>query len=239
MNCASNTCRFFLCSAFLLLPLSLAAHDFRIDRLNGQYRLYYGHEGGADHKSDRLLKIKKLRSAECLTASKREALLPIANEGDLIFKIKGRCDAVLIRYASGQFTKTTTGTVELPRSMTENAVHSWISYEYLKRLELDSLPAPEWSRPFGERLEITPIFSGNPKEGDWVTLLVTEYGRPLASVPVASDGDVRGVTDANGRIRLRMQHHRWQIFQATLRRPMTGDTDEEVHTATLQFDLNG
>lgn len=229
----------YLC--LLLLPVGLSAHNFRLDRVENGYRLYYGHDGMADHNGPEGLQIEKFRSGECVNASGKQTLLPIPT-GDGIFFMGPRCDVILIRYRSGHFTKTTTGTVELPKRRTRNALHSWISFEYIKRIDLDTTPETGWNRPSGEGLEITPFFSGAPTRGGWVTLLVTENGKPLSSVPVAVEDDVRGATDSQGTIRLRLGSRPAQLFQATVRRPLSNaspDADEEIHTATLQFDIKG
>lgn len=228
-----------LLSSALFLPLSLRAHDLRLDRVENGYRLHYGHEDLVDHQGTNSLRIDKFRSGECLDGPKREALSPVQKAGELFFA-RLRCNIVLIRYHAGHFTKTTTGTLESSKRQTRNALHSWVSFEYIKRIELDRTPEAEWSLPLGEPVEITPLFRGRPEAGGWITLLVTENGKPSPSVPVAVSGETRGATDPIGTIRLRLRPHPSQLFQATVRRPLSSmEADEEIHTATLQFEIKG
>ena len=76
------------------------------------------------------------------------------------------------------------------------------------------------------------------KEGDKARLLVTLRGEPLAGAVVAYDGRERGLSDAKGRINIRLKHGGLQFSQAGFTEPGDGlKCDEIVHAATLVFTI--
>jgi nickel transport protein len=138
--------------------------------------------------------------------------------------------------SSGYWTKTAWGTTNVPKTGVAGVLESWLSEETIKRIERWTAAA---ARPLAERLELTPL--ADPlalAPGDKLRLLVTLGGRPVAGVPVAYDGDVRGTTAADGTIALRIRRPGLQMIRASAEAPLAdGRADTVVRAATLNFEL--
>jgi nickel transport protein len=74
--------------------------------------------------------------------------------------------------------------------------------------------------------------------GDKLRLLVMLDGKTVAGAAVSYDGRLRGITDENGRINIRIRRAGLQMIQATLSLPYPGpEADETVHTTMLNFEV--
>lgn len=238
------SCRLFVPrgSAWLLaiwmlgggLP-GLGAHDLWLEREQGSVVLRYGHIKSGDHDPLSLvLEPARLREAICQTASGRTAMSFALTQGRVA--ARGSCDALAVSYEGGYFSKTVNGTVRLPRNQATNVLKSWISFEYVKRIDAWNAAT---SLPVGQRLEITPQSSiETVSVGQKITFLATANGAPVSGVVLAVHDEPKGVTDSRGLVNIRIREKGTQLFTATqvvpLKRP---DADEEIHTARIQFEV--
>ncbi len=146
------------------------------------------------------------------------------------------CAVVYVLTSSGYWTRTPFGTKRVPKNEAKGPIESWLSQESVKRID-------EWSKELGGpvtgELELSP--TRNPlilREGKKVRLLATFRGEPVEGIGVAYDGEARGMTDASGRVNIRLRHGGMQIIQASYSEP--GDSimaDEVIHTTSLVFEI--
>lgn len=213
----------------------LGAHDLWLESVQGGVVLRYGHiKSEVPDPLNLVLESARVRDAICQTAAGRTAVRFSLTQGQLVGR--GSCDALAVTYEGGFFSKTVNGTVRLPRNQASNVLKSWISFEYVKRIDAWNAAT---SRPVGQRLEITPQSSiESASVGQKITLLVTSNGAPLSGVVLAVHDEPRGVTDSRGLVNIRIREKGTQLFTATqvvpLKRP---DADEEIHTARIQFEV--
>lgn len=148
--------------------------------------------------------------------------------------------ALLIHLSSGFWTKTPDGTVNLPPDSTVQPLTSWRSYESLKWLA----KGDAWALRLGagegdDALELLPLEDPFAlHRGDKLTVRLVSGERPIADAVVAYGGRVRGRTDNEGRINIRLKHSGMQLLTASWVRPdPTGRCERIVTTTALQFEL--
>jgi nickel transport protein len=220
----------------LLCSLSTAAsaHEYWVDRDNGQYVLHQGHKtavhrGAASIAYDPASVVR----VECLDESgKSRVLIPHGTP----VRVDGSCAAVNFYLDHGYWTKTAYDTLNKPKNEVKGALQSWRSHENVTRLN-------QWTAALAQPAGVGLVLSlpANPdrlKTGDKFTVVVTLDGAPRADVPVAYAGETRGVTDAGGRINLKIRHTGLQQISASLEAPLTdGKADTLIRAATLNFML--
>lgn len=224
----------FLCLA--LLGGAVQAHDLWLEAAGADYLLLQGHRHSA-HAGAELVAYDpaRVRDAICVDAGGRER--PLAVPATHPVRLAGPCSVLQLRHVSGFWTKTPWGTHNQPKTAVDGAVlASWHSDESLKRVGTWS---PAAARPLGRGLEISP--QRDPfalAVGDKLSVRVTDEGRPLAGVPVAYAGEMRGVSGADGTIAIRLRRPGIQLISATLDEPrIDGQADRSLRTATLQFEV--
>ncbi len=222
---------------FFLLVCSSAtlAHDLWIERSGPLHTLAYGHERSG-HEGAKALEYKPeiVKQAACFAADGRE----IAAERGHAYPVtlQGDCAASGFHVSSGYWSKTPYGTKNLPKSEVSAVLDSWQSVENIKRID-------RWGnglgRPLSRHLELVP--DDNPlklKVGDKLRLTAWFQGKPATGVTVAYFGKPRGVSDAQGRINIRLQNPGFQLIQASLELPLNDSkADRTVHAGSLQFEL--
>lgn len=222
-------------ACLLAAPGSALAHDLWIERDGPLFTLAYGHERSA-HEGAKTLEYapESVRQAACFNAAGRQIDAELRRGYPAT--LKGDCAASWFFVSSGYWSKTPYGTKNVAKDQAGAVIESWLSLETVKRID-------RWGPGLGHalrrELELVPL--ENPlalKAGDKLRLAVWFQGRPAAGVSVAYFGKPRGVTDAEGRINIRLQHPGFQLLQASLERPLDdGKADKAVHAAGLQFDL--
>lgn len=232
-------CRHLLSNLSLLTLLGgvssgIAAHEYWVDHEGSQFVLRQGHKtavhsGAASIAYDPASVVR----VECLDESgKRRVLIPHGTP----VRIDGSCAAVNFYLDNGDWTKTAYDTLNKPKNEVKGALQSWRSHENVTRLN-------QWSaalaRPAGVGLALSlPANPDRLKTGDKFTVAVTLDGAPRAEVPVAYAGETRGVTDAEGRINLKIRHAGLQQISASLETPLNdGKADALIRGATLNFML--
>lgn len=224
--------------ALLLFAAALpaAAHDLWLERDGGDFVLRHGHRHAAAHAGPEAVAYapSAVRAARCVEDAGGSRALPQPSAAPA--RLAGGCAALLVAFSTGEWTKTPWRTENRPKGAVADALDSWRAEESLKRIER-WLPAT--ARPLGAALELTPL--ADPfaaRVGDKLSVLVTAAGRPLAGVPVAYDGNTRGVSDADGRIAIRVRHGGLQALAASIELPLAdGRADRLLRSAGLQFEL--
>ncbi len=151
-------------------------------------------------------------------------------------KISGDCATLYTTFSTGFWTQTAWETKNQAKTGLSGVIKSWYSAESLKRIE-------RWTthslKPIGLGLEITPM--SNPfllKAGDKLIVLITEGAQPVAGIPVAYAGEVRGFSGADGKVAIRLRQGGLQLLAASFESPLTdGQADVAIHTASIQFEI--
>lgn len=204
------------------LICSLFAHDMWID---DALILHYGHiEAKGSHGEEKEIKKDAIDKVYCSTNSD-------------IFEVeskepKANCDTLFIVLNEVYYTKTPYGTKEQPKDKTKMAISSFKSIESAKRINNDSSV-----QIFKEGLELSLTNKlSNIKVGDKARLLVTYDGVPKGGVSVAYANSVKGVSDKDGAINIRIQEAGLQNIKASLTFKGDGITcDEIIHSSTLNI----
>jgi len=225
-------------SALLLtaaLALPAQAHDLWVERQGALHTLQYGHERSG-HEGAKVLAYRPetVRLAQCFDGHGEQIQAEVGQTYPVT--LKGGCAASFFLTSSGYWSKTPYGTKNLPKTEAGTVLDSWLSVESVKRLDA-------WgqglARPLTRELEIVPL--ADPlrlKVGDKLRLTVTLNGRPVAGATVAYFGQPRGVSDADGRVNVRLQRPGFQLIQASLELPSNdGRADRMVQSTALQFEL--
>lgn len=232
-----------LLAALPCLPATPAlAHDPWIERAGDTLTLLYGHvlgdlngnHGGAKQVEYRPDTVKR---AACFDTAGGKLPARAGTRYPVTLDSPGAdCAASYFLLSSGYWSKTPYGTKNLPKDQAGAVLDSWLSWEGIKRID-------RWgealARPLSPDLELAP--ARDPlalHAGDKLPVRAFFQGQPVAGVTVAYFGKPRGVTDADGRVNIRLAQPGLQMIQASLERPL-GDAkaDKAIHAATLQFEL--
>jgi nickel transport protein len=223
-------------SLFLgLCTFQAIAHDLWISHEGINYALHQGHahsaHAGADVVPYNPVIVKNVLCAK-----------PGGGENPLIFgktypvKFSGECCSVLVSLSSGYWTKTVWETKNVPKTGIAGVLKSWRSQEAIKRINMWT---PGSAKPIGKGLEISP--QSDPFKlgiNDKLSILVTDNGKPMAGVPVAYQGDTRGVSGLDGLISIRIRKAGVQLISASMETPLSdGKADTIIRSTTLQFEL--
>lgn len=223
-------------------PLSLLAHEFWLERSDKDAVVFLsGHHDGGDGPERMQYDPGMVESVLCVTSSgseKKESFIP-----EYPVRIPGaaNCRILLLRTKPIHWTETAHGTLQEPRDRAKDPVHSWISIESVKRI-----PSPDTGDgsvkegPVTQDLEIVALHSPRKVSvGDKVRLRVYYQGAPAPDLPVAYEGSTRGATDSAGEINIRIRHRGIQVMEVSKTIHLgRSDADDEVHTATLNFELS-
>jgi nickel transport protein len=219
----------------VIATLPASAHDLWLERDSAGYALYQGHRHSA-HAGAEVVSYEAaaVRSASCLDAG--GSVRPLATGNAHPVKLAGDCAALLVSFSTGYWTKTAWETRNVPRTGVAGVMKSWLSEDAVKRIDRWT---PAVAQPLSAGLEITP--TGDPFKlviDDKLTVLVTENRKPKSGVPVAYQGDTRGVTGDDGRISIRIRQGGMQLIAASIEAPLSdGKADTVIRATALQFEL--
>jgi nickel transport protein len=221
--------------ACLVLVGASSSHEIWLQRQGETLTLLYGHTGTTHGEAE----IKAYSPEEVLDIACFDLsgdTMTVAVDSGYPVQITGNAAVTYVLMSSGYWSRTPFGTRRLPKSEAKSPISSWLSYESVKRVDGWS---DDLKQPMTDDLEITPL--KNPlelTEGKKMRLLVTLQGRPLAGVPVAYAGEVRGISDSKGRVNIKAKHGGLQLIQASYSEPADSvKTDEIVYTTTLVFEI--
>jgi nickel transport protein len=224
-----------LAPLLLVWPLAGSAHDLWLEKEDGGYTLFQGHRHSA-HAGAEIVPYQAaaVKSAVCLDQDGQSKRLIPGKSYPV--KFSAECTAILVSFSTGYWTKTTWETRNAPKTGLTGVLKSWLSEESVKRVERAS---PTTDQPIGSGLEITPV--GNPFKvavGGKLVVQITDNKKPMAGVPVAYQGDARGLTGPDGKIAIRLRQAGVQLISASLDVPLDdGKADSAIRTSTLQFEL--
>lgn len=219
----------------LLAAVSPAAgHDLWVDREAGGYTIRAGHRDGRDHGGAPETRVEPahVMRASCHGEDGTSRRLDGADAWPLF--AEGGCAAFTALLSSGYWTKTASGTKNAPKNEVDDPLKSWLSFESVKRLG-------RWSDAFAEPLtsdlEVVPLHDPfRVRPGEKLRLRITMDGKPAEGALVLAEGRLRGETDADGRVNVKLRAAGFQSIAASLRGPGDGvRADETVRTATLNF----
>ncbi len=211
-------------------------HDLWLQREDQDFVLYYGHRY-SHHEGPETIEYRPdmVRRASCFDTVGVETRLVLPEAYPLRFRCAGAA-VVYVFTSSGYWTKTPYGTLNVPKTQAKQPIHSWLSYEGVKRIDAW---AQRLAQPLTEDLELVPLH--NPLavgKGDKLRLQVTLEGEPVVGAIVSYDGKPRGVTGKDGQISVRLRHWGYQLIQASLTRSVDSkETDQLILTTNLNFDI--
>jgi nickel transport protein len=211
------------------------AHDLWLeDNSAGQSVLNYGHSavGHGGEKSIPYAPASVLW-AQCLDGQGMLSKAQLLMQYPVL--ITSQCDAVFVNFSTGFWSKTPQGTVNKAKNEVGASYDSWLSQESLKRLLVwqDKMRAP-----LSQELEL--VANENPLVlgvGDKVRLTVYDHGKPAPNLAVAYFGVLRGTTDEQGQINIRIQQAGLQLFQTSKTEPYQDSSraNNWTRSATLQL----
>jgi len=218
--------------ALLFLPLCVIAHDIWIEKQDRISVLRYGHlHPSQEHKGNKIIPYapKKIKEIICRHGTESETLnIPRVYP----VRIRKHCDALYITLDNGYFTKTPYGTKNLPKNRLKMSLKSWRSIESVRRVDSSS------DTLLSSGLELV-LLKRPSKAGEKATLQIFYNKKPLSGILVAYDGSVRGLSNKEGKINIRIRHSGLQNIQATYKQKAANRklADETVRTATLNFEI--
>jgi len=204
------------------LIYSLFAHDMWVD--DGLV-LHYGHiQMKNSHGEEKEIKNEDIAKVFCSSESN---VFEVETK-----ELKANCDTLFIVLNEGYYTKTPYGTKKQSKDKTKMAISSFKSIESVKRINNDNS-----QQVFNKGLELSLTNKlSNIKVGDKARLLVTYDGVAKAGVSVAYANKVKGLSDKDGKINIRIQKAGLQNIKASL--TLKGDgikSDEIIHSSTLNI----
>lgn len=218
-----------------VLALPAAAHDLWLEKDSAGYVLYQGHRHSA-HAGAEVVAYEPgaVKGATCLDVGGGTKSLVSGKSHPV--KLTGDCAALLVSFSTGYWTKTAWETKNAPRTGVAGVMKSWLSEDAVKRIDRWT---PTVAQPLGTGLEISPVTDPFKLAiDDKLTVLVTENGKPKSGVPVAYQGDTRGVTGADGKIAIRIRQGGMQLISASIEAPLSdGNADTVIRATALQFEV--
>jgi len=204
------------------LIYSLFAHDIWID---DALVLHYGHMHMKDsHGEEKEIKKEDINKVFC---SANSDIFEVQSK-----ELSAKCDSLFVVLNEAYYTKTPYGTKKQSKDKTKMAISSFKSIESVKRINSD-----DSVQIFNKGLELSLTNKlSDIGVGDKARLLVTYDGIPKSDVSVAYADKVRGVSDKDGKINIRIQEAGLQNIKASL--TLKGDgfkCDEIIVSSTLNI----
>lgn len=223
--------------AGVLLAGSAAAHDywFEPDAEGDGIVLLRGHRY-SQHEGNEIEPYlpSMVQGATCTDGSDAARAIAVAPVYPLT--LPENCAGLHIVVDSGVWAVASDGTIHAQLADDVAAPDSWKSLETIKLIRAWDA---RLAQPISQELELVPTedpFALEP--GDKIRLLVSLQGKPVEGALVAYDGDLRGVTDAEGYINIRIRHPGLQVIMASVEEDYAGSEAESlIRTATLEFEL--
>jgi nickel transport protein len=221
----------------LLLAAGAEAHDYWFEDEPGSAAvlMYRGHRFSEHSGSIEPYDPAIVRAPTCVNGSAEPETIEVV----LVYPLElpSGCAGLVVVVDSGYWTETASGTFNAVPTDRDDVIDSWKSIETIKLIN-------DWTenltQPVSGELEIVP--TENPfalEPGDKLRLIVTLNGEPAEGVLVAYHGDLRGVTDSQGHINIRIRHQGLQIVSAGFDQRIEADAvGRLVRTSVLQFDLS-
>ena len=234
MRAPTRICRWLWLAS--LLAAGAEAHDywFEDEPDSAAVIMYRGHRFSEHSGSLEPYDPAIVRSPTCVNGSGEPETVAVVRIYPL--ELPSGCSGLVVVVDSGYWTETASGTFNAVLTSRDDVIDSWKSIETIKLINAWS---ESLSRPVSGELEIVP--TENPfalEPGDKLRLIVTLNGVPAEGVLVAYHGDLRGGTDSQGRINIRIRHSGLQVISAGFDESIEADAvDRLARTSVLQFSL--
>jgi len=221
-----------LASAAVALPAA-QAHDAWPVAQEGGYAIVYGHQGKQENYVN-----EKVRQIAAFDAQ-GQALRAERHDTDkgVHFTVQGEPAVLTLEFDNGYWSKTTRGSVNLPKNEAEGALSAAHVVKFSKTV-LGFSPAAATAR--GQQLEILPLSAQAPKAGDALPVQVLWDGKPLphARLMRGHDDEKPVSTDAQGKASLPVESGR-QAWSVMHKQALQGDpkADEYSASANLIFQV--
>jgi nickel transport protein len=225
-----------LVTAFLGISLSAVtaqAHDFWLERQEGQFILRYGHHGGEALPLD----AGKIKMLTCRNdKGKSQNVLKSATLTPKQLNYTGVCTSISALHDGGTWSLTPDGEKNLPKNQVPEAIKAWRSKQFAKWVNIHS---PLAGKPQGDDFEIVPVTDlAKVKAGDKATFRVLLAGQPQSGATLAIDHKPLGETDDKGEVRIKIRGKEMESVSATYRRAIKStEADSEVFEASLTFEV--
>ncbi|MEN3028301.1 MAG: DUF4198 domain-containing protein [Aquificaceae bacterium] len=222
---------------FIVLTLSYLAlsHDLWIEKWGDAYVLYYGHiQPRAGEESKIAYSPENLLRFECLDGEGK--VLKATVDKGYPAKLRGNCSLLQAEFSSGYWTKTVSGTKNLPKDKVSGALEGWLSLEVVRRVERWN---SNMAKALTEGLELVLLEDPSKLRMEQKFSVGVYYGgKPLKDVTVSHNGRVVGTTDEGGRINLRIRSPGLQHLSVSYREKGDGvKADYIVRTFNLVFEV--
>lgn len=223
---------FFRLSALTLtaaLCLQAQAHDAWPVAQGDGYKVVYGHYDKPEDYA-----VDKVRRIQAFDAHNRSLRTTQRTAGDgVYFTVQGQPAVLTLEFDNGYWSKTTQGSVNLPRNAVDGALSTAHVVKFSKTV-LHFGTAATAAR--GQRLEIVPQGEAAPKADGTLTVQVLWDGQPLPGAKLMrGHGDEKAVVaDAQGKASLPVEAGR-QVWSVMHRQPLQGDPGADDYSASANL----
>jgi ABC-type Co2+ transport system permease subunit/uncharacterized GH25 family protein len=224
----------FMVISIVILPSSLLAHDFWIEKKGSEFMVVFGH--GAQRLEFEPSKIKNVKAFDL--RGKEVGVNKEKKGTGLVLRTEEPPSLFFVEIDDGYWSKTIYGWKNLPKTKASRVVESFRSFYYSKAF-LSWGEAVQ--RPLSDaKLDILPL--ENPfelKGGDILSIRILYQGKPISGLEVeGGDHQKIATTDREGVARLKVSKGH-QVFSVNYKEPIKNDPDADSLriTSTLTFEV--
>jgi cobalt/nickel transport system permease protein len=217
-----------------ILPSSLLAHDFWIEKKGNEFMVVFGH--GTQRLEFEPSKIKNVKAFDL--RGKEVGVNKEKRGTGILLKTDEPPSLLFVEIDDGYWSKTIYGWKNLPKRKASRVVESFRSFYYSKAL-LSWGEAVQ--RPLNDaKLDILPL--ENPfelREGNVLPVRILYQGKPISGLEVeGGDHQKIATTDKEGVARLKVSKGH-QVFSVNYKEPIKNDPDADSLriTSTLTFEV--
>jgi nickel transport protein len=218
----------------VILPSSLLAHDFWIEKKGDEFMVVFGH--GTQRLEFEPSKIKNVKAFDL--RGKEVGVNKEKRGTGILLKTDEPPSLLFVEIDDGYWSKTIYGWKNLPKRKASRVVESFRSFYYSKAL-LSWGEAVQ--RPLNDaKLDILPL--ENPfelREGNVLPVRILYQGKPISGLEVeGGDHQKIATTDKEGVARLKVSKGH-QVFSVNYKEPIKNDPDADSLriTSTLTFEV--
>jgi len=189
----------------------------------------YGHQGKQENYADS--KVRHIAAFDMQGQALRTARQD--TDAGVHFTVQGEPAVLTLEFDNGYWSKTTRGSVNLPKNEAEGALSASHVVKFSKTV-LGFGPAAGTAH--GQRLEILPLSAQAPKAGDTLPVQVLWDGKPLpeARLMRGHDDEKPVATDAQGKASLPVEHGR-QAWSVMHKQALQGDPQADEYSASANL----
>jgi len=230
------------CLLAVVLSLSLSAqasaHDFFIEKKDGEYYVVSGHENNWEAYDP-----SRIKEVKAFNGKGRKVAAKVAKKKDIVSIATGKQVAAVTVFMDNKFwVKSTDGWKNITKrealKQSLQLLENGESYKYGKYIETWS---KRFTKPLGTKMEVVPL--SNPlvlKEGDTLEVQVLLDGKPLPYASMSAKGSHSeiGKTDGNGMARIPIGKAGQNVISVSTQVPYRNnpDADQLYLKAALAFE---